>query len=95
MTILLERADKAPLPACAEDYDAPETHRLIKLCRELQRASGESPFFLSCRTAGELLGLDYKTAWRRLKALCADEVIQCVKPGTQRSAARYRYIAPD
>ena len=76
-------------------YDCPKTHRLIKLCRELQRASGDGPFFLSCRTAGELLGLDHNTAWRRLGMLVSDDLIQTVEPGTKTKATRYRYVASD
>lgn len=93
MAMIMERALKAPLPKEALDYDAPETRRLVSLCRELQRAAGDSPFFLSCTTAGELLGLDYIPAWRRLTILVADGVIQCVGPGTRSRAARYKYVA--
>ena len=94
MAKIMAKADAASLPAVAADYDAPETHRLIKLCRELQRESGKGPFFLSCRTAGVLLGLGHWTAWRRMCVLQEDGVIRCVQPGKTR-AARYRYIAED
>lgn len=95
MAQILERADTAEPPAAAMKYDSPETRRLVALCRELQRAAGDSPFFLSCRMAGELLGIDHMMAWRRLFLLEADGLIQTVKPGTKTKATRYRYVASD
>jgi hypothetical protein len=53
---------------------------LVSLCRELQRAAGQNPFFLSVRTAGRLLGVS--------------RIVE--KGGTAqtvRKATRYRYIA--
>ena len=95
MAQILARADASRLPAAAEMYDCPKTHRLIKVCRELQRASGDGPFFLSCRTAGDLLDLDHNTAWRRLGMLVSDGIIQTIEPGTKTKATRYRYVASD
>ena len=95
MTLILERADKAEQTAAALGYGSPETRRLVMLCRELQRASGSGPFFLSCRTAGELLGLDHMTAWRRLQVLRLDGVIEETCRGTKTKAARYRYVRND
>jgi hypothetical protein len=55
MSVILERAQKAPLPRAAAKYEGASLRLLVCLCRELQRESGEQPFFLSCRTAAELL----------------------------------------
>ncbi len=93
IAMIMMRVKNAPLSDEALDYDAPETRRLVSICRELQRASGNGPFFLSCRTAGELLGLDYVTAWRRLIVLAEDGIIRCVERGTRGRATRYRYVA--
>lgn len=95
MAQILARADSSSLPEAAAMYDCPKTHRLIKVCRELQRASGDGPFFLSCRTAGDLLDLDHNTAWRRLGMLVSDGIIQTIEPGTKTKATRYRYVASD
>jgi len=95
MTLIVQRADASPPPAVAERYDAPETRRLVAICRELQRASGDDPFFLSCRTAAELLGMDHATAWRRLEMLVADGVLLVVQVGTKHRATRYRYVGSD
>jgi hypothetical protein len=91
----LARADAAELPAAGADYDSPHTRRLLKLCRELQRDSGASPFFLSCRKAGKLLGVDHDTASKFMGMLVGDGVLSLSKAGTARTAARYRYIAED
>jgi hypothetical protein len=91
MATMLSRADAADLPDCAQDYESPDTIRLVKLCRELQHATGEGEFFLSCRTASELLKIDRMTVWRRLEALKMDQVIECTQKGTKLWASRYRY----
>ncbi len=94
MTLIVQRADESPPPQVPEGCDAPQTRRLIAICRELQRASGDDPFFLSCRTAGRLLGMDHVTAWRRLGMLEADGVLLVAKKGTTGTkgrATRYRY----
>lgn len=95
MADILAKTDAAPLPEVAMKYECPMTHRLIKLCRELQRASGDGPFFLSCRTAADLLDMGHPmTAHRRLYLLEFDDIIRTVEPGTRTRATRYRYIPP-
>lgn len=94
MAEVLAKVDESSLSAAAERYDCPKIRRLILICAELQRAAGDAPFFLSCRTAGELIGLDNVAAWRRLKVLVADGIIRTVEVGTKARATRYRYVAP-
>ena len=79
----------------AMQYEQPALRRLVALCRELQSASGEEPFFLSIRTAAELLDVDPATAARWLRGLCTDKIIQLVERGElgKHKASRYRYIA--
>jgi hypothetical protein len=43
------------------------------LCRELQRRAGNQPFYRGCHTAGWLVGVSYKTAWKVLKVLFVRE----------------------
>ena len=88
---ILAKADAQPLPQAAKQYDAPDTRRLVALCRELQRAAGDGPFYLSCRVAAKALGITRLTAWRRLEVLKADGVIEQVEKGTMGRATRYRY----
>ncbi len=94
MTAILERAEREPMPEVAEDYDQDELRLLVALCRELQRSVGGGPFYLSCRTAGRLLGVDYSTANRWLFLMVSDEILAVTEPGdrAKRKAARYRYL---
>ena len=93
VTLIFERAKQAPMPAAASRYDSPEVRLLVALCRELQRVSGEAPFFLACRTAGKLFGVDYTTASRWFFLLRNDGLLEEVEKGSliKRRASRYRY----
>lgn len=95
MKLIVRRADASPPPGVAKRYDAPQTRRLIAICQELQRAHGNSPFFLACRTAADLLEMDHATAWRRLEMLVADGVLVVVQSGTTQRATRYHYVGGD
>lgn len=79
-------------PGC--DYDVEGVVNLLKLCRELQSTAAEKPFFLDCRNAGRLLGVNHTTAWRWLRGLTADGVIELVSQGSQAShkANEYRFL---
>jgi hypothetical protein len=70
---------------------------LVSLCRELQRAAGSEPFFLSARTAGKLLKISAMQANRWLFLLQSDGILTLVCKGgtaeTVRQASRYRYVA--
>ncbi|MEA3226841.1 MAG: bifunctional DNA primase/polymerase, partial [Planctomycetota bacterium] len=70
---------------------------LVSLCRELQRAAGDAPFFLAARTAGRLLNVAPITANRWLFLLLSDGILKLVSKGgtatNARQASRYRYVA--
>ena len=85
----------ATLPEVAERYEQQQLKLLVSLCRELQRAAGDGPFFLSVRTAARLLGVDNSTAWRWLFLLEQDGILKVEARGDQKTwkATRYRYIA--
>ena len=80
-------------PPEAEAYEADETRLLVALCAALQREAGKKPFYLSCRTAAEAVGLDRMQVHRRLQVLVADDLLQVVKPGTKTRATRYRWTS--
>jgi hypothetical protein len=69
---------------------------LVALCRELQRAAGEQPFYLSCRTAAELFHVSHTEANRWLFLLEQDRILQVVAKGgtpkNPRNATRFRYL---
>ena len=97
MTAIVERAKRADLPEFANRYESEGVRLLVAICRELQIASGEQPFFLSCRTAGGLLGVTHVHAWRWLALLQAQKVIVPVGEAdrARRKAQRYRYPVRD
>jgi len=88
----MARADKRHPPPVPAHYEDRNTIRLVALCRELQELAGDLSFFLSCRSAGALLGIDHTTASKRLKMLVTDGVLEVVTAGTHCKAVRYRYV---
>ncbi len=88
------KAEAAPVPPGASEYEQPQLRLLISICRELQRVAKDRPFFLSCRTAGRLLGVDHHTAWRWLFLLVQDGVLDLVSVGqlSTGKASEYRYM---
>ena len=91
-------AVEADVPAVAMQYEQPALRLLVGLCQELQRIAGAEPFYLASRTAGRLLNVNHTCAWRWLRGLCADRVLELVQSGTriERQANEYRYVAsPD
>jgi hypothetical protein len=94
MALIFERAGRTDLPPEALEYEQPALQLLVALCRELQREAGDGPFYLSCRTAGRLLGVHYKTASAWLAGLAIDGVVKVIVRGGQKSmrASRYRYL---
>lgn len=96
MAILVAQAFAADVPEVAAKYESLSVRRLVALCRELQRAAGDGPFYLSCHTAGRLLGSDHKSANRWLFLLADDGILQTVEKGSNRTrkATRYRYLPP-
>jgi hypothetical protein len=95
MTKVFEMVKQAPMPRAAQRYEQGGLRLLVALCRELQRLSGDKPFFLACRTAGRLLGVKHVTAWRWLALLTHDRIVAEVEKGDRahRRASRYRYLA--
>ena len=65
---------------------------LAALCRELQGMWKGQPFFLSCRTAGRVLGVGHVTAWRWLFMLEEDGWIKTVAKGGKHRATRFKYL---
>lgn len=68
---------------------------LVRVCRELQTDWGDRPFFLSARTAAEILGTDAKSAWRQLLVLQFDGLIKLDEKGKLRGrrANTWRFMA--
>jgi hypothetical protein len=97
MNEIYAKAKNSKFPEVAGNYDQHQMRVLVALCRELQRAAGPDPFYLSARTAGTLLEVDHTTAWRWLSVLQINKVIEEVEKGSQKTgkASRYRYLATE
>lgn len=99
MAKIFERAIRLEPPKIAvEKYpDHGKLKILVSLCRELQRAAGSEPFFLSARVAGKLLEVSPTQANRWLFLLLSDGILTLVSKGgtadTVRQASRYKYVA--
>ena len=95
MAQIFAQALDADIPDCAKQYEQQPLRLLVALCRELQRAAGDGPFYLSVRTAGRLLGVSHAHAWRWLFLLEHDGVLRVVTKGSQKTgkASRFRYLA--
>jgi hypothetical protein len=92
LDLMYAKAMSKPIPKCAEKYQQPQLRALVALCRELQRAAGKDPFFLAGRTAAEQIGVEHKVAWRWIKMLCMDRVLQLAERGTRHHASEYLYL---
>lgn len=98
MAEIYDRAVRLDPPAVAIEKHPDHTKLivLISLCRELQRAAGDGPFYLSCRTAARLLDVSPKHVSRWFFLLEDEDVLRVVvKGGTRenpRLATRFRYM---
>jgi hypothetical protein len=68
--------------------------KLAAICRALQRAQGDEPFFLSIRQAGDALKVSPMHGGRWLNRLCEDRLLERVTTGTlkEHQASKFRYI---
>jgi hypothetical protein len=99
LTESFARAMSKPFPKEAELYPNFLTlQKLVALCCELQecelrKMKGKKPFFLTCRDAGNLLGMTHKYANTLLHKLMEDKVIRCVTVGQRNRSSEYLYLA--
>ncbi len=54
---------------------------LASLCYQLQQATGDKPFFLSCRKAGGLVGISHTRANHYLIMFQAEKLLSIVNKG--------------
>jgi len=88
----MDKAKAEPLPAATSEYDSEPVKLLVGVCWHLGSLDGQRRFFLSSHQAGARLGVSHDTVLRWLAMLCADRVIERLKPGNEYQATRYRYI---
>ena len=90
------KAQSAPYPPEAEQFEDSDFKLLVAFCWHLQQQMGAKPFHLSCRTVQRLFGLEtHAQAARRLGGLVRFEVLEEVEKGGPHTnkATRYRYVA--
>jgi len=63
---------------------------LFYICLTLQKLAGDEPFFISCRTAGELLEIHYTDAANLLNVFVRNGWLLLISKGSTRRASRYR-----
>jgi hypothetical protein len=91
----MELALSSELPAAAYEYKNSKKRLLVALCHQLQLFHGsDQPFFLACRKAGELLGVNYALASRWLKQACSDGVLRLIRehPREDRLGNEYLFL---
>ena len=93
MANIIAAAFAAEPPECVRHYESEPLKQLASVCRELQRATGEAPFYLATRTVGQYFRVDPHTASRWLKLLEVDRVIEVAEKGSQKTgrASRFRF----
>jgi len=89
----MQRALRAPMPRAAEQYEEEPLQKLVMLCRQLALESGNGVFYLSCRSAGDVLGASRFQANNWLFLLDHDGVVKQLNKGSRWLAAEYRYLA--
>jgi hypothetical protein len=77
---------------CLADYEGERTRFLICVCYELHKASGGSPWWMSCRDAAEILAKTHETANKFLHMFEKGGVLQAVdRKAGGKKATRYRF----
>lgn len=79
----------APDIATLSDY-GPKAIHLARICLALQARAGDSPFFLSSRMAGQLIGYHFTDAANLLRCFVNEGWLRLVKPGAGNKASRYK-----
>lgn len=87
--------DDTETPPEARNYEDPKTQLLLRICWQLQQSQGSQPFYLSLRTAGELVGLSHTESGKRLEMFMEDGLLAIALAHTNIRATRYRFLDRD
>ena len=91
LAICLSTLPTAPGVAALSDY-GPKAIHLAQICLALQARAGDSPFFLSSRMAGQLIGYHFTDAATLLRCFVNEGWLRLVKAGAGSKASRYKLI---
>ena len=89
LAICLSPLPTAPDIAALSDY-GPKAIHLAQICLALQARTGDSPFFLSSRIAGQLIGYHFTDAATLLRCFVNEGWLVLVKAGAGSRASRYK-----
>ena len=89
LAICLSTLPTAPNIAALSDY-GPKAIHLAQICLALQARTGDSPFFLSSRVAGQLIGSHFTDAATLLRCFVNEGWLVLVKAGAGSRASRYK-----
>jgi hypothetical protein len=90
LEVALQKVQSEPLPVEAMRFKKPKKALLLAWCRELELTGGE--WFLSCRDAGRLLGIDFSTAALWLRDFLDLGLLKITQDPTRELATCYRYL---
>lgn len=77
---VFRQAEAAPFPPCAAKYKNEKIRRLVRLCEHQQYQAGDAPWFLTCRQAAFMLGIEPMTVSRALRGFVKDGILREAKP---------------
>jgi hypothetical protein len=89
LAICLSTLPPPPDIAALSDY-GPKAIHLAQICLSLQAHAGDSPFFLSSRIAGQLIGYHFADAATLLRCFVNEGWLVLVKAGAGSRASRYK-----
>ena len=87
--VCLSNLPPAPDITALNDYGSKAIH-LAQICLALQARAGDSPFFLSSRIAGQLIGYHFTDAAALLRCFVDEGWLELVKAGAGSRASRYK-----
>jgi hypothetical protein len=91
----IRRAESSPLPPQAERYTSAKLKRLVAVCYQLQLLQVSSPFWMSVRDGGEILGtMNLRNVSTMLAGLVRDGLLVMIEKGTRKRATRFRFNLP-
>jgi hypothetical protein len=64
----------------------------VILDKHQEQAWNSEPFILTCRLAGELIGIDYRQANKLLNIFVSQGLLSLAFKGNERQASRYRLL---
>jgi hypothetical protein len=93
----VRRAGASPLPAAASRYSSTKLKRLVAVCFHLQVLAGRAAFFISARSAAQIVEVSPVKALTMLNGLIMDQVLISVEKGTpgKKRASRFCFNSPE